>query len=276
LPPRRVWDLYSNRVVPWWMSYTKPSPISHAWVDEKDRVDVWTSINRRQWPVPIPKDTSIELIRIEMLNLGVEYTWLDVLCLRQKGGPQEDLRVEEWKLDVPTIGSVYNNGWPKVAIYLSGLGQPLSLKNGDLDSDRCWFRRAWTVQEVGRWNRIIAGDTPDGPMHARPIDEDGNYETDLLTRFHKQLKSVRWSTDLFDRLAEMQKRVSTNPVDKVAGLAFPLLPITIPAYYESQSLEDAWTALVDAMDYVTRANMLFLYPEAGLGSKKWRSTWMQI
>ncbi len=92
-PPRRVWDLYSNRVVPWWIIYRssiptwrQPKPISHAWVDEKDRVDVWTSINGKEWPVPIPKGASLELIRIEMLNLGVEYTWLDVLCLRQKGG----------------------------------------------------------------------------------------------------------------------------------------------------------------------------------------------
>ncbi len=111
LPPRRVWDLYSNRVVPSWiidassiplfMFDAKSLPISHAWVDEKDRIDVWTSINGKEWPVPIPKGVSLELIRIEMLNLGVEYTWLDVLCLRQKGGLWEDLRVEEWKLDAP-------------------------------------------------------------------------------------------------------------------------------------------------------------------------------
>ncbi len=246
LPPRCVWDLYSNRVVPSWITdgLLMAQPISHAWVDEKDRVDVWTSINRKEWPVPIPKGASLELIRIEMLNLGVEYTWLDVVCLRQKGGLQEDLRVEEWKLDVPTIGYVYDDA--KVVIYLSGLGLPLSLKDGDLDSDRCWFRRAWTVQEVGL-DRIIAGDTPDGPRHIKTIDKNGNYETDLLTRFHKQLKSVGRGIGIFGRLTEMQKRVSTNPVDRVAGLAFPLLPRTIPAYHESESLEDAWIALVDAM-----------------------------
>ncbi len=109
LRPRRVWDLCSNRVVPYWIAYKMATPISHAWVDEKDRVDVLTPINGKEWPVPIPKEADLNLIRIEMLNLGVEYTWLDVLCLRQKeeGGPREDLRVEEWKLDVPTIGGVY-------------------------------------------------------------------------------------------------------------------------------------------------------------------------
>ncbi len=59
--------------------------------------------------VPIPKDANLDLIRIEMLNLGAEYAWLDVLCLRQLGGRGEDLRKEEWKLDVPTIGHVYED-----------------------------------------------------------------------------------------------------------------------------------------------------------------------
>ncbi|KAK0431163.1 hypothetical protein EV421DRAFT_1929748 [Armillaria borealis] len=271
LQPRRVWDLYSNRVMPLCITDARSIPqyqfldnrvwilpISHAWVDDKDRVDVWTSINGKEWPVPIPKGASLELIRIEMLNLGVEYTWLDVLCLRQKGGPWEDLRVEEWKLDVPTIGYVYYNA--TVVIYLSGLGWPLSLKD---------------VQEV-RGNRIIAGDTPDGPMHAKTIDEDGNYETDLLTRFHRQLELVERSSGLFDMLVHMQKRVSTNPVDRVAGLAFPLLSNTIPAYYESESLEDAWTALVDSMNPVYWMGFLFEYPGAGLGCKKWRPTWKQV
>ncbi|SJL05272.1 uncharacterized protein ARMOST_08638 [Armillaria ostoyae] len=215
IDPRRVWDLYSNRVVPWWSAaqYTKvPStpwrkrnfyswgsniglaqiqglrPISHAWVDEADRVDVWTPINGYEWPVPIPKGANLDLIRIEMLNLGMEYTWLDVLCLRQRGGlNREDLRVEEWKLDVPTIGAIYKDA--QVVCYLSGLGLPLDFKEGDLESDRSWFRRAWTLQEVGQ-TRTIAGDTPDGPMHAEPIDDAGNYKDELLTNFHKQLKSA--------------------------------------------------------------------------------------
>ncbi len=73
-------------MVPYWISDSFPQPISHAWAGEKDRVDVLTPINGMEWPVPIPKDTNLNLIRIEMLNLGVQYTWLDVLCLRQKGG----------------------------------------------------------------------------------------------------------------------------------------------------------------------------------------------
>lgn len=129
LPYRRVWDLFSNRVVPYWITRGEGSqPISHAWVDDEDREDVWTAINGKEWPVPIPKDADLRLLRIELVNLRVEYAWLDVLCLRQKGGPREDLRAEEWKLDVPTIGRAYIGSSIPVVTYLSGLGRPLSLK----------------------------------------------------------------------------------------------------------------------------------------------------
>ncbi|KAK0458739.1 uncharacterized protein EV420DRAFT_1763839 [Desarmillaria tabescens] len=282
LPPRRVWDLYSNRVVPWWCTgipaynwRLRLTPISHAWVDETDRVSVSTPINEYEWPVPLPKDASLKLIRIEILNinLGVEYAWLDVLCLRQVGGQREEMRVEEWKLDVPTIGNVYRSS--SVVIYLSGLGRPLSLKDGDLESDRSWFRRAWTLQEVGIY-RTIAGDTLDGPMHAKPMDEDGKYETELLTRFHSQLHSVGfYPSAVFTALKIMGNRVSTNPVDKVAGLAFVLGSNPIPAYYESESLEDAWTALVNSM-VAWRRSVLFLYPEPGNAGTKWRPSWDQL
>ncbi len=284
LPPRRVWDLCSNRVVPWWAKESREvasigwyNPISHAWVDENDRVDVETPINGKEWPVPIPKDANLNLIRIEMLNLGLTYTWLDVLCLRQKGGPREDLRTEEWKLDVPTIGWVYRLAY-RVVIYLSGLGRPLGLKEGDLESDRCWFRRAWTLQEVGD-KRIIAGDTPDGPRHAEPVDDNGNYETEMLTSFHNQLEHIAvnyhaFHNHLFGILADMQNRVSTNPVDRVAGLAFCLQANR--AYHESETLEEAWTALVNAISGGMRARILFLYPGVGLGCKKWRPTWEQV
>ncbi|KAK0482800.1 hypothetical protein IW261DRAFT_1469758 [Armillaria novae-zelandiae] len=274
LPPRRVWDLFSNRVVPYWVTNDPSDPISHAWVDEADRVDVLTPINREEWPVPIPKDADINLIRIELLNLAHDYVWLDVLCLRQKDGIREDLRAEEWKLDVPTIGCMYKH--PLVVVYLSGLGRPVCLKEGDLDSDRCWFRRAWTVQEIGFKLRIFAGDIPDGPMHASPINDNQNYGTDTLTRFHKQLKSLPAWPDLFSALTIMQDRVSTNPVDKVAGLALLMGPTRIPAYYESQSLEEAWVALLNVIRPSDRALLIFQYPGVGLSCKRWRPTWEQV
>ncbi len=81
------------------------------------------------------------------------------------GARREDLRTEEWKVDVPTIRAVYRGKNVMCSSYLSGLGRPLTLKEGDLDSNRCWFRHAWTLQEVGE-DRVNAGDTPAGPLHA--------------------------------------------------------------------------------------------------------------
>ncbi|PBK95856.1 hypothetical protein ARMGADRAFT_925273, partial [Armillaria gallica] len=279
LPPRRVWDLYSNRVVPYWFMgigfrwRVWPRPISHAWMDENDRTAMWTPINGYEWPVPIPKDVNLDLIRIEMLNLGLEYAWLDVLCLRQVGGWREDMHAEEWKVDVPTIGGVYQG--KNVVCYLSGLGRPLTLKEGDLESDRSWFRRAWTLQEVGG-TRVIAGDTPDGPLHAKC--KGGKHETELLIRFHEQLRSTRsmWQMPIREALKEMQKRVSTNPVDKIAGLTFILQCAMIPAYSESESLERAWTALVNSMDTCHRRELFFSRPEPGDAGTKWRPSWEQV
>ncbi|KAK0438814.1 hypothetical protein EV421DRAFT_2021134 [Armillaria borealis] len=264
VPPRRVWDLCSNRVVSWSIARQEGRQclwgISHAWMDEEDREDVLTSINGYEWPVPIPKGISLDLIRIEMLNLGAEYVWLDVLCLRQKGGIREDLREEEWKVDVPTIGNVYGKA-EKVVNYLSGLGRPLSSNADDFGNDRCWFKRAWTLQEITE-HPIIGGDTGD---------------VELQAKFEEKLTSLQHTTlGLYEVLSEMQKRVSTNPMDKVAGMTYPLGSMSIPAYYEEQSEEDAWIALVNATGRESQGNLLFMYPEPGNGNRFWRPSWNQV
>ncbi len=273
--PRRAWDLYSNRVVPHLttgMAY--PHGISHSWVDKHERTDMWTPINGFEWPAPIPKDASLDLIRIELLNKGLEYVWLDVLCLRQEGGRREDLRVEEWMLDVPTIGSLYHQY--KTYCYLSGLGRPLRVTEDYFDSDRCWFNRAWTLQEIGSDGYEICGFTPDGPLDAK-CDKDGNYDTEVLTTFHQKLQGPkRLNFQPFEVLEEMRRRVSTNPVDKIAGMAILLLPRIIPTYNGSRSQEDAWTALMNTMLPYTRADLLFCYPEPGNGDAKWRPSWDQV
>ncbi len=170
-PPRRVWDLYANRVVPYWVVGKYPWAISHAWVNDDELTRVMTPINQNQWPVPIPKDASFDLIRIEMLNLGAEYVWLDVLCMTQEVRKEEEeeflckrqnigkelcenwkekellkvkeLHLDESKVDVPTIGWVYHGAY-EVVCYFSGLGRPPTTI--DLESDRCWFNRACTLK----------------------------------------------------------------------------------------------------------------------------------
>ncbi|KAK0449083.1 uncharacterized protein EV420DRAFT_1708640 [Desarmillaria tabescens] len=186
-PPCRVWDLYSNRIVPQWIipDNTVPWAISHVWMD--DRRGVATPINRYRWPVPIPTDSSLECIRIEMLNLGAEYVWVDVLCLRQEGreGDSEAQREKEWRLDVPTIGYVYR--WAKMVVYyFSGLGRALSDTAGDLESNRCWFKRAWTMQEISQYRIYAGGATDDFLVYAQAADEE-----DKVGSFQEQIGSLK-------------------------------------------------------------------------------------
>ncbi len=212
--------------------------------------------------MPIPKDTSLDLIRIEMLNLGAEYVWLEVLPLRQKGGSMEDRRMEEWKVDVPTIGSVYEQA-EKVVCYLSGLGRLLSSKADDFESDQCWFKRAWTLQEISE-HPVIGGDTGDEEIRAK------------LEEKPSSLQKIHSGGHVYDVLSQMQKRVSTNPADKVAGMAYLLFSDSIPAYYEKQSEEDAWIALMEVTTRWYQGNLLFLYPKPGTGNKIWRPSWKQV
>ncbi len=267
VPPRRVWDLYSNRVVPWWAARGWPYAISHAWVEENDRMDVLTPINGYEWPVPIPKDSNLDLIRIEMLNAGAEYAWLDVLCLRQVGGRREDLRAEEWKVDVPTIGMVYR-GFEPTVYYFNGLGRPLRIKAGDFESDRSWFRRVWTLQEFTR-DRIIGGDTGDDDAMSEEVRAE--FDRRLLA-----LEKIFSHTDVWTALLHMRDRVCTNSVDRIAGLVYLLNRVhAIPAYYEMQSMEDAWTALVNVLCRLERAPLFFMYPRPGNRNKVWRPSWSQ-
>ncbi|SJL02735.1 uncharacterized protein ARMOST_06071 [Armillaria ostoyae] len=315
-PPRRVWDLYANRVVPYWVVRKYPWAISHAWVYYEELKYVMTPINQNEWPVPIPKDANLDLIRIEMLNLEAEYVWLDVLCMRQKVGKQQqqelrkrqelreeriygqekhdeelrrtlssgysapeafraenilpsysahvqevyldNIRLEEWKVDVPTIGWVYRKA-DQVVCYFSGLGRPLTTV--DLVSDRSWFKRAWTLQE----------------MNIDPI-VGGMIGPEVPAELHTQLESLRQMRRddfVFDILIQMRTRKSTNPVDRVAALVYLFHSEYIPIYDEDQSEEDAWTALVNITQDWFRADLFFFYPKPGDGKQVWRPSWNQ-
>ncbi|KAK0436390.1 hypothetical protein EV421DRAFT_1908007 [Armillaria borealis] len=267
VPPRYLWDLYSNRVVPWAIAgidLTMIWTVSHAWVAEGERFLIWTMINGLAWPVPLPKGIDLQWIRIELLRKGAEYVWQDVLCLRQAGGTREDLRAEEWKLDVPTIGHVYERA-DKVLCYFNGLGRPLS-GTVDTTSDRSWFRRAWTMQEIQLLRQsLIGGETEEG------------LNPDTQRAFEKQLSSIQNMDhfSIYAVLSEMQPRVSTNPVDRVAGLSYLLRTESIPTYYAAQSDEGAWSALVDVLGGWVWADLFFQYPKAGHENARWRPSWQQ-
>ncbi len=181
----------------------------------------------------------------------------------------------EWKVDMLTIGRVYQMAHEnQLVCYLSGLGCPFSLKKNDLQSDRCWFRWAWTLQEVNK-AVIISGDT----------GNDRFMEKGMRTWVDKELSSLEESINagnnddmgmpVFIALSEMLKRASMNLVDKVAGLAYLLQTDEIPQYSETQSEEDAWTALVDELNMTYRGHLFFLYPKSGNGNEFWRPSWRQ-
>ncbi len=156
----------------------------------------------------------------------------------------------------------------RVVCYFNGLGRPLDLTLDDFDSDRCWFRRAWTLQEITQ-NPIIGGEIGNDVM-----------EQDVKRRFNQQLTSLPrirqdYGVNIFDILSEMRNRVSTKPLDRVAGLVYLLKLDFIPIYEAEQSPEDAWEILVDAMHPGNRAELLLYYPEPGNGRKGWRPSWQQ-
>ncbi len=249
--------------------------------------------------MPIPEDANLDLVRIEMLNLGAEYAWLDVLCLRQKGGQNEDLRAGEWMLDVPNIGNAYAMG--PVVCYFNGLGWPLE-HGFDSDGVRSWFKRTWTLQETSE-NWTIGGDTGDELLNE-----------EVRERFKSQLVSVEGAAlDVVLLLQLLRDRTSEKDVDKVAALTYflasddtpahketrpttstthgyttinttsndnsigtgdPTLTIA-PAYSELGSAEDAWTVLVKVMMWHHRLQMLFLYYGPGPERNAWRPSWQQ-
>ncbi|KAK0493188.1 hypothetical protein EDD18DRAFT_1180965 [Armillaria luteobubalina] len=278
LPPRRVWDLYSNRVVPYWIVPDKKLwAISYAWMDPEHRTQVDTPINGHKWPVPIHKKGSMDLVRIEMLNLGAEYVWLDVLCLRRHGKQENELlRKEEWKTDVSTSGYVYHQS-EMVVYYFCGLGGPFSLTMEDLDSPRFWLNRAWTLQEISRkW--VIGGITGDETVSTAPTVAEQDHQT-VLDRIHEQLgnlvDTVHRVENVFDLLVHLRKRKSEHAVDHVAALIFPLRSNTIPTYDVTQSAEDLWLAVVNTMRTKHRGDMFFMYPRPG-SEQAWRPSWNQV
>lgn len=187
---RRIWDLASNKVIPFmWM----PTPyhfiaISHAWTEDMELT--WSAVNEYQWPVPLPHGIALEDIRLQLLATSVRFCWLDVLCLRQGMPSQENYperrytegtvnlgrvaqtkriavelektRLLEWRVDVPTIGNIYISA-QYVYYYLNGLGRPFDLKAIQSDkeygiiskNDRHWVNRAWVMQETLSTEQMI-------------------------------------------------------------------------------------------------------------------------
>lgn len=263
IPPRRIWDLYSNRIL---SSAVMPLPegeyeydedstvlnywtVSHSWVAEEERLEVWTKVNAELWPVPLPRATTLEHIRVELLNMGAEYVWLDVLCLRQHGKPEyEAVREEEWKLDVPTIGYAYSEPFRPCITYFNGLGLPLDTSLHVLQSERHWFNRVWTMQEaVEQW-------LPGG-LTGEPLI-DG---TSFFARLENLIGEMWLPGKQFEVAQNLKARYCTNALDRIASLAYHLRCGTLPLYRENIPEEDAWRSLLKHMHKWFRTHFFLQY-----------------
>ncbi|KAJ3554756.1 hypothetical protein NM688_g2945 [Phlebia brevispora] len=294
LLPRRIWDLWSNRVLPSWFlldsDISIPAVVSHSWVDLGDRQHVTTPVNGYEWRVPIPKDTTLDRVRVELLNFGLQYVWLDALCLRQfdDSKPKMDnLTKAEHELDVPIIGGLYSRNRVNgiCVTYFSALGRPFHV--GDLSSRRHWFNRAWTLQEA-KDNTIIGGLTPTSPFppsSGGSMPQLGDYHANI-NMFYAILDAVtsgaffRPSTNALYILENMRRRYAEQEVDKVAGLAYTLNSKVFPVYKKNYSAlppDNEWSRLVYAMEARFRGDLLFMYPSPGKYPRiLWRPSWTQV
>ena len=194
---------------------------------------------------------------------------------------REALRINEWKIDVPTIGRVYQSG-PSVGSvirYFNGLGRAFR-RHGWYDK-RHWSQRAWTLQEVGSGKYIEAG-LPNGVENPlEETDENGIQLLDHLKtsgeirlRFHPRI-GYR-GTDLHNAIAAMKGRHSQNPTDKVFGLSAILDCTALPTYSEDEQVEQAWARLLRHFDARIVAQLLFACPLPGENGCYWRPSWRQL
>ncbi|GJE89409.1 hypothetical protein PsYK624_055100 [Phanerochaete sordida] len=279
-PPRRIWDLYSNRVLPYGTVYVPKPPnitqmlqsdfpdtlwtVSHSWVAAEAQENVWTPINGYQWPVPIPRATTLEHVRIELLNMGAEYVWLDVLCLRQQGRDEDEaVRLEEWKVDVPTIGYVYREsgtGNRPCATYFNGLGLPLDMAPDALASRTHWLNRVWTLQEtLPSW--IPCGLTGRRPPADSSIITLFSRHAELLHQIpngHQRHHVPKGRRDMLMR--ELQKRSCTSELDRIAGLAYIAKCSTLPVYRAGADVEGAWQQLLKHASEMWRMDVMCKHP----------------
>ena len=320
--PRRLWDLKSNRVVDFRMLHaaqpTIETPtfwaVTHSWTS--DMSPVWTSINQYQWPVPLPKNIGLDYLRSELLNLGAEYIWLDVICLRQNSRVDdtiydaatvdslEQLRQQEWKIDVPTIGNIYRAA-KRIVRYFNGLGIPFS--NDGWDNPRHWLRRAWTLQEIAAENNTINGGIPrdrivsvaekrdrprrrqvflnsQGEVSEKIISQDGIPVPKKVIKFRSALRPViqlaaqvdsDYGCAIYDLAREMAKRHAGNEVDKLSGLFYLLRTTKLPCYDEHKTSEDIWRESFHLLPLPRKAEILLDFPYRG-SYEQWFPTWAQV
>ena len=287
--PRRIWDLKSDRVVDFRMLHaTQSTPentpmfwaVSHSWTS--DMSPERTPINQHQWPVPLPKTTSLVSLRYELFSIGAEYVWLDVLCLRQQcevGGHLEKLRQEEWKLDVPTIGNIYRAA-RNIVRYFNGLGVPFST-NG-WDDPRHWFQRAWTLQGIATEHTTINAGIPRdrGKVFLNSRGKVSGKAVKLRSALRPVIELAaqvdsKYGCEVYELVREMARRYASQPLDKLSGLFYLLRTTKLPCYDERKTSEGFWRECFHLLPTERKAEILLSFPYRG-SDQQWFPTWAQM
>lgn len=301
--PRRVWDIRSNRVIPfslltistiqqdpgskaWEVTFTDRDQdppefwaLSHSWTAKPNRVT--TPANRQQWPVPLPYEVPLDRVRRELFRFGAKYVWLDVLCLRQPGGlADEDTRQREWKLDVPTIGNIYRIA-TTIIRYFNGLGCKFSSENWN--DSRHWLQRAWTLQELRSEDITYNGGVRDSTNLWNTMgDFDGRITTlrQVMTPLwelaqHLDLDREKSHAEIYRLVKEMHRRSASDELDKVCGLFYLLRTTSLPTYLRGTPAGDAWEKSFHVLPDQTQLELLFDFPYPG-SEGKWFPSWDQL
>lgn len=314
--PRRLWDLYTNRVIPTcWIHaghrLIRFYAITHSWILADQREEVISPINCYAWPIPLPKGVSLSMIRENILDQfpGLRYCWLDVLCLRQQGFskdacvprvPLGDIlglyqergdsirRINEWKIDVPTIGNIYQLATSKIR-YFNGLGIPVSTKGWDAPTH--WLNRAWTLQEgtgtVGDISCVVKSsaqleltNVKTGSATQQPLNLWGSrggeykYLRDFVQEVDSVLQNTSGNRDILALAREMGNRYASTEIDKIAGLSYLLGFEVLPTYDAGLSEHQAWERCLRYMPYPIKLSLFFDCPL--VSESNWFPTWDYI
>jgi len=262
--------------------------------------------NSFEWLIPQPPDANLDHIRNQLLQeFRIEYCWLDVLCLRQKGELEDEaieaIRMREWEIDVPTIGNVYRNA-KSVFRYFNGLGLPMKTDLEAWESQNHWNNRAWTLQEIRPDDEMI-----DVQPHWAPIQGLVPLNTPITGAAPQ--KTIRQMLQPISELSlaahseqgcsiirlagQMSQRFSSNPVDKIAGINYLMWPkgrrFDLPIYEENLGIDEGWLRCVGSMRRDLKVELLFLFPyprasgqstspeaELACDGRSWIPTWAQI
>lgn len=314
IPPRRLWDLKMNRVVPWFLienpKAKKPPPfiaISHSWVAEERRVLVETPINNYAWPVPLPVGVDLEFVRAEILQAfpSFRYCWLDVLCLRQENihGPypygaipvqMDDVRyrilVQALTLERDSSQSPGALRASELRLDVPTIGNVYKLAKGVFryynglgvqfshtgwNNTNHWCNRAWTLQEAVPGS-FIAGLAG---VTKNYLNLEG-FRGGSLKRYRdivreiEQLVDGTYPTSIIALAQEMSRRHAANEIDKITGLSYLLKLKRLPVYSAVTDTEVAWQQSLQHMPQHHLLELMFHFPLVNSG--RWLPSWHDL